>query len=244
MDTYLWYYQLSRFLEAVLPIATIILSVIILAKKDKKAKLLAIYCILISCCGLFSSFVDRMSRVSVQGYATASAVNSILGVLVSATALIAICVYAKNEYGSKMYIAVPSLYVGAQIIGRIANAMAVTFAKGAGESEMIKKICIAHAVSLVINFIPSVILIGEFYINREKELRFPMLWKLLGLVTVFAFLHNFFALLALFGQSENGASEIVILLQDVSALTVVLCWFMIALYVLMRSKAGTDEATT
>ena len=116
-DNFALYFMVSGFLKTVLPIAVIILGIVILAKKDGRAKPLALYCILISFIDLLSRFANGMSRVSVQSYSAATRVNTYLGAALTLAALILICRYAKKEYDSKEYIAIPCAYVAAMVIG-------------------------------------------------------------------------------------------------------------------------------
>lgn len=240
-DNFALYFMVSGFLKAVLPIAVIILGIVILAKKDGRAKPLALYCILISFIDLLSRFANGMSRVSVQSYSAATRVNTYLGAALTLAALILICRYAKKEYDSKEYIAIPCAYVAAMVIGSFINVIALNAAAGKGENAILRSAGIASAVSILIQLIPALILIGIFFANKKKEWQFPNLWLLLAAVAASSLICNIFTVLGLVSLSQMQTADNISLYQDAMSILIIICKLLIAIYILKNVKGGTDE---
>ncbi|SMC56057.1 hypothetical protein SAMN06296952_1741 [Oscillospiraceae bacterium] len=241
IDMFLVYYMVSGFLKIALPIVTIILSIVILIKKDKRAKLLALYCLLLAIANLVTGIAARMSRVSVEAYSSASSLNSVIGFLMTIAGLISICIYAKNEYGSNVHISVPFTYAGILLVGSIVNNIVAIAVRGYGIHAVELSVGIGGMVVSALACIAPMLIIRAFFTGREKEWQFPKMWKLLVLITAITFVWDILTNLMPIVGSETDVSVLVGVLQDVINLISLMCRLLIAIYVLRHVKSKKEE---
>ena len=238
---FLVYYMVSGFLKIALPVVTIILSIVILIKKDKRAKLLALYCMLLAIANLVTGIAARMSRVSVEAYSSASSLNSVIGFLLTIAGLISICIYAKNEYGSNVHVVVPFTYPGILLVGAVVNNIVAIAVRGYGIRAIEMSVGIGGIVVSALACIAPFLIIRAFYVAREKEWQFPKMWKLLVLVTAIAFVWDVFVNLVTLVGSENDISVLIGVLQDVINLIFLMCRLLIPVYVLRHVNIKKEE---
>lgn len=239
---YVLLFYILNILKIVLPLAAIILSIIILTKKDKSAKLLALYCLLMSCSDLFGGFTAGMAMVSVQAYATASRSGTFLKAGFVLGALISVGIYAKRIYGSKANITVPCVYIGTVVIDRAVNLIAIYAAQGKSETELLKSLFVAMSISLVLGVIPYIILIRELYKNSATESRFPNLWKFMLCIIVAESLITVSWLLGVYEMIQTDAMSVpTSLLAQLSPLAPPWFSFWLAIYVLRHVRSKKEE---
>ncbi len=252
MDDYiiiLFLYYILSFLKTGIAIATVILSIIIITKKDKNAKFFAFYLIPMSCNYYISSFNTMISRVSANAYVSVSRVTSYVGAALTLAALISVGMYAKRRYDSKAHITVPCSYIGVCIVSTVANMIAVSMARGNGENVLMNNIIVAMTISLVMQCIPYIILVYVFYKNSSQEDKFPNLWKIMFLLTVALALNDLISLVAMYDSIHKSvASSVTALLVEVSPLMPLILWLGLSIYVLRKLSsekslraAGADQ---
>lgn len=252
MDDYIiisFLYYILSFLKPGIAIATVILSIIIITKKDKNAKFFAFYLIPMSCNYFISVFNTMISKVSVNAYASVSRLTSYIAAALTLAALISVGMYAKRRYDSKAHIVIPCSYIGVGIVTTVVNMIAVSMARGNGENILMDNIVVATAISLVLQLIPHIITVYVFYKNSSKEEKFPNLWKIFYLITVASGLNDLISLVAMYDSIHKSvASSVNALLPEVGPLVPLLARLGLSIYVLVKisaekslSVAGEDQ---
>ena len=243
MDLVLFIYDhVLNFLRIALPIATIILSIIIFAKKDSGPKLLALYCLLMSCSDLAGSFTSRMAMVSVEAYSRATLTNSFIKFILIAAALISLGIYAKRRYGSKANITIPCVYIAAQLSGRIVNLVAHSVIQGKARPELMQTLFVSSTISLVLAIIPYIVLLCVLCKHSKKETQFPHLWKIMLLIVTAESLVIASTILGMYEKMQDYVrSDRTILLVELSPLATILLRLGLAIYILRHVKSKKEE---
>ncbi len=243
-DPYLFafLFYILNFLKIILPVAAIILSIIILTKKDKNAKLLALYCLLMSCSDLFGSITARMAGLSVHAYATATLADSFIEFILTFAALISVGIYAKRRYGSKANIMVPCVYIAAQFAGRMVIFIANSVIQGKDSTELLQILFVSLSISAVLELVPYIVLLCVLCKHGKKETQFPYLWKIMFLIATAESLVTVSSILGMYEKMDSYEMSFrTTLLTELSPLAMILLRLCLAIYVLRHVKDKKEE---
>lgn len=181
-------YLLYHILMILIPIASIIVGIIIIRKKEQRTGSLGISAIIVGVYILLNSLLSIMSTLfSINILSSFYMVLGVIRLIIGVICAICIGLYAKKEYESKLVYILPAAYLGIRIINTI--IMWVLNNKLSGmmdETYIFRNYQISMLTSYLADGVMALIIMYVFYKNREKESLLPDIWKYWGICVIIA----------------------------------------------------------